>query len=94
MRTTVSAILVSACLTFSTPGYALSLQDTLTAWADASENDRLKVARTLAIIASQGLPYLDEQFFEDCIQFASTHTTLQTKKIGEIGSLCVAMVPG
>src|SRR5262245_9385732 len=87
----VLAACLAACLAASTPGYALSLQDKLTAWADASEDERLVVARALTLVASQGLSQLDETFFEDCIEFASKQTSLQSKRIGEVGAMCVAM---
>ena len=32
-----------------------------------------------------------EDFFESCIDFASRQSALHSKKIGEIGSMCVAM---
>ncbi len=84
-------ILVSACLATATSSHALSLQDRLSAWADASDDERLEVSRVLALVASQGLSHLNEEFFQSCIDFASTQSTLQPKKIGEIGAMCVVM---
>jgi hypothetical protein len=86
-----AAAAIAACLASTTSGYALSLQDKLTAWTDASADERLTIARALSVVASQGLPQLDEDFFASCIDFASTQTSLRSKKIGEIGSMCVAM---
>ena len=44
-------------------------------------------------MASQGLPNLNEEFFESCIDFASAQPELQSKKISEIGAMCVAHAP-
>ena len=88
---TFVGVIISTCFASTTPGHALSLQDKLTAWTDASDDERLKIARALSILASQGLPQLDEDFFESCIDFASMQTSLRSKRIGEIGSMCVAM---
>jgi hypothetical protein len=85
------AILACACLVGATSSYALSLQDKLSAWPDASDTERLEVSRVLAVVASQGLSQFNEDFFQSCITFASTQSALQPKKIGEIGSMCVAM---
>jgi hypothetical protein len=87
----VSACIVSACLVSATPSHALSLQDSLSAWPDASDAERQKVSRVLTLVASQGLSRFDEEFFESCIDFASTQSTLQSKKIGEVGAMCVSM---
>jgi len=84
-------ILVSACLVSATSSHALSLQDRLGAWVDASDAERLEVSRVLALVASQGLSQFNEEFFQSCIEFASTQSTLQPKKIGEIGAMCVVM---
>jgi hypothetical protein len=89
--TMVSACIACACLVSATPSHALSLQDSLSAWTDASDAERQKVSRVLTLVASQGLSRFDEEFFESCIDFASTQSTLQSKKIGEIGAMCVAM---
>jgi hypothetical protein len=86
----VAAVLVGS-LVSSTTSFALSLQDKLSAWSDAPEDERLTVARALTLVASQGLPNLNEEFFESCIDFASAQPELQSKKISEIGSMCVAM---
>ena len=83
--------LLATCLISSTPTYALSLQDSLSAWTDAPDSERLVVARALTIVASQGLSQFTEDFFESCIDFASRQSALHSKKIGEIGSMCVAM---
>jgi hypothetical protein len=83
--------LISAWLASATASHALSIQDTLSAWPDASDAERLQVSRVLAVVASQGLSHLNEDFFQSCIDFASTQSTLQPKKIGEIGAMCVAM---
>jgi len=92
MRTrNFAGLILAVCLAASTPGYALSLQDKLTAWADASDDERLVVARALTLMASQGLSQLDAEFFEGCIDFASKQTSLQSKRIGEVGAMCVAM---
>jgi hypothetical protein len=85
------AILMSVCLTSATSSHALSLQDRLSAWSGASDDERLEVSRVLSVVASQGLSRFDEDFFQSCIDFASTQSTLQPKKIGEIGAMCVAM---
>jgi hypothetical protein len=84
-------ILIFACLVCATPSHALSLQDSLSAWPDASDAERQKVSRVLTLVASQGLSHFNEEFFESCIDFASSQSTLQSKKIGEIGAMCVAM---
>jgi hypothetical protein len=84
-------ILMSALLASATPSHALSIQDRLSAWSVASDAERLQVSRVLALVASQGLSRFDEDFFQSCIDFASTQSTLQPKKIGEIGAMCVAM---
>jgi hypothetical protein len=84
-------ILISACLVCATPSHALSLQDRLSAWADASDAERQQVSRVLTLVASQGLSHFNEEFFESCIDFASSQSTLQSKKIGEIGAMCVVM---
>ena len=84
-------IVVSAYLLSGTSSHALSLQDKLSAWGDASESERLEVSRVLAVVASQGLSQFNEDFFQSCIDFASRQLTLQPKKIGEIGTMCVAM---
>jgi hypothetical protein len=83
-------VLISACLS-ATSSHALSLQDRLGAWAVASDAERLEVSRVLALVASQGLSQFNEEFFQSCIGFASTQSTLQPKKIGEIGAMCVLM---
>jgi len=85
------AILMSAFVASATSSHALSLQDRLSAWPDASDDERLEVSRVLSVVASQGLSQFDEEFFQNCIDFASMQSTLQPKKIGEIGSMCVAM---
>jgi hypothetical protein len=85
------AILMSACLASATSSEALSLQDKLSAWPYASDDERLEVSRVLSVVASQGLSQFNEDFFQSCIDFASTQSTLQLKKIGEIGAMCVAM---
>jgi hypothetical protein len=85
------AILMSVCLTSATSSHALSLQDRLSAWSGASDDERLEVSRVLSVVASQGLSRFNEDFFQSCIDFASTQSTLQPKKIGEIGAMCVAM---
>jgi hypothetical protein len=84
-------LLVSACLVSATSCHALSLQDKLSAWADASDVERVELSRVLVLVASQGLSQFNEDFFQSCIDFASRQTTLQPKKIGEIGAMCVAM---
>jgi hypothetical protein len=76
---------------FATKVFEESLQDKLSAWSEAAEDERLIVARALTVVASQGLPSLNEEFFESCIDFASAQPELQPKKIGEIGSMCVVM---
>jgi hypothetical protein len=86
----VAAVLAGA-LVSSTSSLALSLQDHLSAWAGAPEDERLVVARALTVVASQGLPNLNEEFFQSCIDFASAQPELQSKRISEIGSMCVAM---
>jgi hypothetical protein len=86
----VAAVLAGS-LVSSTTSFALSLQDKLSAWSEAAEDERLIVARALTVVASQGLPSLNEEFFESCIDFASAQPELQSKKIGEIGSMCVVM---
>ena len=86
----VVPVLLAACVS-GTPTYALSLQDSLSAWTDAPDSERLVVARALTLVASQGLSNFNEEFFESCIDFASTQSALRSKKIGEIGSMCVAM---
>ncbi len=86
----VVPVLLAACVS-STPSYALSLQDSLSAWPDAPDSERLVVARALTLVASQGLSHFDEEYFESCIDFASRQSALHSKKIGEIGSMCVAM---
>src|SRR3954447_2579260 len=83
--------LLAGLLTSSTTSFALSLQDRLSAWSEAAEDERLIVARALTVVASQGLPSLNEEFFESCIDFASAQPELQSRKISEIGSMCVAM---
>ena len=85
------AILMSACLASAASSHALSLQDKLSAWPGASDDERLEVSRVLSVVASQGLSQFDEEFFQNCIDFASMQSTLQPKKIGEIGAMCVAM---
>jgi hypothetical protein len=87
----VAPALLAACLVSSMPSYALSLQDSLSAWADAPDSERLVVARALTIVASQGLSQFTEDFFESCIDFASRQSALRSKTIGEIGSMCVSM---
>jgi hypothetical protein len=82
---------VSACLFSAMSSHALSLHDKLSAWADASDAERLAVSRVLALVASQGLFHLNEDFFQSCIDSASTQSTFQPKKIGEIGAMCVAI---
>jgi hypothetical protein len=62
----VAAVLAGA-LVLSTTSFALSLQDRLSAWADAPEDERLVVARALTVVASQGLPTLNEDFFQSCL---------------------------
>jgi hypothetical protein len=84
-------IVVSAYLVYGTSSHALSLQDKLSAWGDASFAERLEVSRVLAVVASQGLSQFNEDFFQSCMDFASRQSTLQPKKIGEIGTMCVAM---
>jgi hypothetical protein len=84
---TIAVAWISLC----SSSYALSLQDTLRAWPAASDAERYTVARLLAVVASQGLPQLDEEFFESCISFASMQTLLQSKKISEVGAMCVDM---
>jgi hypothetical protein len=84
-------LIMSACLVSATSSHALSLQDRLSAWADASDAERLEVSRVLALVASQGLARFDEEFFQSCVDFASRQSTLQPKKIGEIGAMCVVM---
>ena len=84
-------ILMSACLASITSSHALSLQDKLSAWPGASEDERLEVSRVLSVVASQGLSQFNEEFFQNCIEFASMQSTLQPKKIGEIGAMCVSM---
>jgi len=84
---TIAVAWISLC----SSSHALSLQDTLRAWANASESERFTMARLLTIIASQGLPQLNEEFFESCIEFASTQAQLQSKKISEVGAMCVDM---
>ena len=86
----VAAVLAGS-LVSSTTTFALSQQDKLSAWSEAAEDERLMVARDLTVVASQGLPSLNEEFFESCIDFASAQPELQSKKIGEIGSMCVVM---
>jgi hypothetical protein len=81
----------AACLVSATPGNALSIQDRLSAWADATDAERLQVSRVLALVASQGLSQFNEDFFQSCMDFASRQSTLQPKKIGEIGTMCVGM---
>jgi hypothetical protein len=83
--------ILSACLGSAVPSHALSLQDKLSAWPSASYDERLEVSRVLSVVASQGLSQFNEYFFQSCIDFASKQSTLQPKKIGEIGSMCVAM---
>ena len=90
-RWNFAGLVLAACLAVSTPGYTLSLQDKLAAWTDASNDERLVVARALTLMASQGLSQLDEAFFGECIEFASKQTSLQSKRIGEVGAMCVAM---
>jgi hypothetical protein len=85
------AILVSACFASAASCHALSLQDRLSAWPSASDDERLEVSRVLSVVASQGLSQFNEDFFQSCIDFASTQSTLQPKKIGEIGAMCVVM---
>jgi hypothetical protein len=85
------AAVFAGSLVANTPSFALSLQDNLSAWSAAAEDERLIVARALTEVASQGLPNLDEEFFESCIDFASAQPELQSKKLGEIGSMCVVM---
>src|SRR5437870_6840132 len=87
----VAPAVLAACLVSSMPSCALSLQDRLSAWVDAPDSERLVVARALTLVASQGLSNFNEEFFESCIDFASTQSALRSKKIGEIGSMCVAM---
>ena len=87
----LGSVILALALMMAPPAHALSLQDKLSAWADASDLERLTIARALAIVASQGLSHLNEEFFESCIDFASTQTALQSRRIGEIGSMCVAM---
>jgi hypothetical protein len=82
---------LSACLVTATTSHALSLQDKLSAWPGASNDERLEVSRVLSVVASQGLSQFNEDFFQSCIDFASTQSTLQPRKIGEIGAMCVAM---
>jgi len=84
-------IVVAACLLSATPSHALSLQDRLSAWADASDAERQKVSRVLTLVASQGLSHFNEEFFASCIDFASSQSALQSKKIGEVGAMCVTM---
>jgi hypothetical protein len=85
------AAALAGALVSSTISSALSLQNNLSAWAEDPEEERLVVARALTVVASQGLPSLNEEFFESFIDFASAQPELQSKKIGEIGSMCVAM---
>jgi hypothetical protein len=85
------AAALAGALVSSTTSSALSLQNNLSAWAEDPEDERLVVARALTVVASQGLPSLNEEFFESFIDFASAQPELQSKKIGEIGSMCVAM---
>jgi len=59
--------------------------------ADASDAERLEVSRVLSLVASHGLSQFNEDFFQSCIDFASRQSTLQPKKIGEIGAMCVTM---
>jgi hypothetical protein len=84
-------IVVSAYLLSGTSSHALSLQDKLSAWEDASLAERLEVSRVLAVVASHGLSQFNEDFFQSCIDFASRQSTVQPKKIAEIGTMCVAM---
>ena len=74
----VAAVLAGS-LVSSTTSFALSLQDKLSAWSEAPEDERLIVARALTVVASQGLPSLNEEFFESCIDFASAQPELQSK---------------
>jgi hypothetical protein len=52
---------------------------------------RVELSRVLAVVASQGLAQFNEDFFQNYIDFASRQSTLQPKKIGEIGTMCVTM---
>src|SRR5262249_48305518 len=67
-----SGALVCACLASATPSHALSLQDKLSAWVDASDAERQRVSRVLTLVASGGLSHFNEEFFESCIDFASS----------------------
>jgi hypothetical protein len=81
-----AAMLVSA----AAASHALSILNTIDDWTCSQESERFAIARTLALVASQGRPELNAEFFEQCMQDAATGVSpLFSKKINEIAAGCV-----
>jgi hypothetical protein len=89
MRKWNLVLAMAAVLACMTPAHSLSPQDRVGDWARAANEDRLKVARILSLVASQGLDAFNEAFFERCISIASIQPSLHTRTIGTVASSCV-----
>jgi len=85
-----SAIAFAFVLSTTVACQALSILNTIDDWSCSSEIERFAMARTLALVAGQGLPELGAEFFLRCMEDAAIgDSPLSSTKINEIAAGCV-----
>src|SRR5262245_59659350 len=70
---------------------ALTPLDTIDDWTYSSDWERLVLARTLALIAGQGVPEMNALFFKHCIEDVAAHSAAEPRRINEVAAGCVFM---
>ena len=85
-----SAIACAFVLSATVACQALSIVNRIDDWSCSSETERFAMARTLALVAGQGLPELGAEFFLRCMENAAIgDSPLSSTKINEIAAGCV-----
>ena len=85
-----SAIAFAFMLSATVACQALGILNTIDDWSCSSETERFAMARTLALVAGQGLPELGAEFFLRCMEDAAIgDSPLSSTKINEIAAGCV-----
>ena len=86
------AALAVLCLSVSEIGWTAPWSPgTIADWLCAGENERLRIASTLAVVAGHGTAEHDEQFFTRCIDELASDVRSSDRRLGEVAAGCTYM---
>jgi hypothetical protein len=70
--------------------HSLTILNTIDDWSCSSVNQRFAMARTLVLVAGQGRPEFDAEFFLKCMEDAAIRDSPHpSTKINEVAASCV-----